>query len=581
MQSNSVGKALEYKNKCLQIVQRYIDVVEHNDESISSFLEDCQYITRSHYEDITEERSCCDQCGYPLCSSSISKTNYKSLQTYQIRNNKVYDITKRKNFCSDKCYKRSEYLRQQISTEPIYLRKDPNIQLIQLYTECKGLVGDEIALKDPIENLQEMVATDIKKAKEAKCDPEKIVMKDKTKQEILKVNKRIENKLASPYVKDETMKELKKQFSNLIITEKNVLDLKTDDTELTTENVSDVSNSHQTEYYSTMPLKNESANIIDFIDEVSMSGISTISNLSSSKVAEFKRKKIFNELISKIGQWITNDTRILLNVPIINDLDENAKPLEIIDEDPQKKLEKYRWEYVRLCAKLNEEEIEDKKYDEMVLKRKSKAKPLNKKPINCSKAKTNTCDDQETTGQEKSDKVDMEKITAFFKGQLYNTEPIDEKKKVRFKEQPEEPKEECPDKKTDEEHLFTPIHETLKPNIKRKNIFLTEIRNIVEEILDQQMELIEIASILEQIRILVDSFQMTSQNISLGRKRNILISIFLLRIVINYGMIDSEKYSHLFETNLIIGKLKAKFHFSNETLDQCLHKVIMSPDLII
>ena len=35
----------------------------------------------------------------------------------------VYDITERKNFCSNSCFKRSNFLKSQVSTSPLWLRE--------------------------------------------------------------------------------------------------------------------------------------------------------------------------------------------------------------------------------------------------------------------------------------------------------------------------------------------------------------------------------------------------------------------------------------------------------------------------
>lgn len=41
--------------------------------------------------------------------------------------NKVYDITERKKFCSNKCYKSSVYLKEQILTTPLWVRKEDDV----------------------------------------------------------------------------------------------------------------------------------------------------------------------------------------------------------------------------------------------------------------------------------------------------------------------------------------------------------------------------------------------------------------------------------------------------------------------
>lgn len=49
--------------------------------------------------------------------------------------NKIYDITERKNFCSNDCFKKSNYLKDQISSSPLWLRDQedmPEFKLLSL-----------------------------------------------------------------------------------------------------------------------------------------------------------------------------------------------------------------------------------------------------------------------------------------------------------------------------------------------------------------------------------------------------------------------------------------------------------------
>ena len=52
------------------------------------------YLNGSYYDDVVEERSCIEVCGYPLCNNKVKKSNQK----YHIstKQNKVFDITERK-----------------------------------------------------------------------------------------------------------------------------------------------------------------------------------------------------------------------------------------------------------------------------------------------------------------------------------------------------------------------------------------------------------------------------------------------------------------------------------------------------
>jgi len=90
------------------------------------------HINQSHYDDVVTERSILKYCGYPLCDKeleNIPKQQYK----ISLRNQTVYDITDRKNFCSSRCYKSSNYLKGQLLTSPLWFRDNvdvPNFQLL-------------------------------------------------------------------------------------------------------------------------------------------------------------------------------------------------------------------------------------------------------------------------------------------------------------------------------------------------------------------------------------------------------------------------------------------------------------------
>ncbi|KAF3858782.1 hypothetical protein F7725_011983 [Dissostichus mawsoni] len=80
-------------------------------------------------------------CAYPICSIKLGKI---PTQRYQIstKTNKVYDITERKCYCSNFCYKASKEFELQISTSPLWLRPHES-----------GRSGEEVRLK--VERLTE------------------------------------------------------------------------------------------------------------------------------------------------------------------------------------------------------------------------------------------------------------------------------------------------------------------------------------------------------------------------------------------------------------------------------------------
>lgn len=84
------------------------------------------HINPAHYEDIVEERSITKICGYPLCDLPIT-TIPKQQYIISRAQNKVYDITERKRYCSNECYKSSLYLKEQILITPLWVRKENDI----------------------------------------------------------------------------------------------------------------------------------------------------------------------------------------------------------------------------------------------------------------------------------------------------------------------------------------------------------------------------------------------------------------------------------------------------------------------
>lgn len=84
------------------------------------------HINQSHYDDIVEERSIVQLCGYPMCDITLTDVPKQQFVISRIKN-KVYDITERKKFCSNKCYKSSVYLKEQILTTPLWVRKEDDV----------------------------------------------------------------------------------------------------------------------------------------------------------------------------------------------------------------------------------------------------------------------------------------------------------------------------------------------------------------------------------------------------------------------------------------------------------------------
>merc|ERR1712168_1442525 len=87
------------------------------------YFKACLYhITPEQFSDVSEERSITQICGYPLCRKKLIKVPSKKYHICKV-SNKVYDITERKKFCSNYCFRAFGNVEKQIPNTPLWLRK--------------------------------------------------------------------------------------------------------------------------------------------------------------------------------------------------------------------------------------------------------------------------------------------------------------------------------------------------------------------------------------------------------------------------------------------------------------------------
>ncbi|XP_045703007.1 putative RNA polymerase II subunit B1 CTD phosphatase RPAP2 [Phyllostomus hastatus] len=137
-----VRRKIKFERKALHIVEQLLE------ENITEeFVKECgKFITPAHYSDVVDERSIIKLCGYPLCHNKLGivpKQKYK----ISTKTNKVYDITERKCFCSNFCYKASKFFEAQIPKSPVWVREEerhPDFQLLQ--EGQSGHSGEEVQL---------------------------------------------------------------------------------------------------------------------------------------------------------------------------------------------------------------------------------------------------------------------------------------------------------------------------------------------------------------------------------------------------------------------------------------------------
>ncbi|NXX42932.1 RPAP2 phosphatase, partial [Tricholaema leucomelas] len=143
---SAMRKKIECEKKALYIVEQLLE------ENITEefLLNSGKCITPAHYKDIVDERSIIKLCGYPLCQNKLENV---PKQKYRIstKTNRVYDITERKCFCSNFCYRASKYFAAQISTSPVWMREEEKPPDIELLKEGQsGQSGDEVKLRDEV-----------------------------------------------------------------------------------------------------------------------------------------------------------------------------------------------------------------------------------------------------------------------------------------------------------------------------------------------------------------------------------------------------------------------------------------------
>ncbi|XP_036610651.1 putative RNA polymerase II subunit B1 CTD phosphatase RPAP2 isoform X2 [Trichosurus vulpecula] len=140
----AIRKKIEYERKALHIVEQLLE----EDITEEFLVESGKQITSAHYKDVVEERFIIHLCGYPSCHNKLGNV---PKQKYRIstKTNKVYDITERKFFCSNFCYRASKYFEAQISKSPLWVREEERPPDIQLLKEGQsGHSGEEVKLCD-------------------------------------------------------------------------------------------------------------------------------------------------------------------------------------------------------------------------------------------------------------------------------------------------------------------------------------------------------------------------------------------------------------------------------------------------
>ncbi|KAK2901186.1 hypothetical protein QQF64_014696 [Cirrhinus molitorella] len=161
----ALRQKLELERKALQVVERLLE----NSVTEEFLVGSAWHITPANYKDTVEERSIAKLCGYPRCPNKLTNVPTQQFKI-STKTNRVYDITERKCFCSNFCYKASKCFELQISKIPLWLRKEERPPEVKLMKEGDGgSSGQEIKLVDkPVTEADiENPVTDIPESKDS------------------------------------------------------------------------------------------------------------------------------------------------------------------------------------------------------------------------------------------------------------------------------------------------------------------------------------------------------------------------------------------------------------------------------
>ncbi|XP_045761659.1 putative RNA polymerase II subunit B1 CTD phosphatase RPAP2 [Maniola jurtina] len=148
MTKEQIRQAIVKKQECNAKAQHIVESLLEKNIQEDYFLKCLCDINQSHFEDVIEERSILHLCGYPICQKTLCQKDIPK-QKYRIsmKTNKVYDITARKSFCSNICYKSAVHVKKQMLTSPLWFReyeKIPQFSLLPL--DSVGSMGQEVDL---------------------------------------------------------------------------------------------------------------------------------------------------------------------------------------------------------------------------------------------------------------------------------------------------------------------------------------------------------------------------------------------------------------------------------------------------
>ncbi|XP_028159198.1 putative RNA polymerase II subunit B1 CTD phosphatase RPAP2 [Ostrinia furnacalis] len=524
MTKEQIRQAIVKKRECNAKAQNIVESLLEKNISEEYFLQCLPDINQCHFEDVVEERAILHMCGYPLCQNILSiKDIPKQQYRISVKNNKVYDITTRKSFCSNGCYKSATYIKQQMLTSPLWFRVYEEIPKFNLLpTGSVGALGQEV---------------DLGVVERAKLKTERpfTSINDFAQASINEITDEDNNVEQNTNESDVRNNQDKAKDTPLIVQENN--NLITEANEAIIQNNQPTTIEKESKEQKKKPVANP-LNIVGEIIEKPEQKIDPIlydtktatSNKENTKTKTVLKKKqpvvtvLAIEVEKCLAQWFTIDTMLFLFgeekvKEILADKGECIKEyLNNYANSTFYNSNNYD-QYQALCKKLNMLELEDRRYDAQTLQKETKPLP------------------DYSILQEESKKMQL-KVRAFLAGE---TEIPDISTNVI--EKPEEAPEE------DSQLTQLPLVDKNAQNALRRRIVCEHLNKVLPDIL-KSLGLLSL-SISSDVRLLVNTFKLKANNIMFKPIQWNLIAIIVIKLLslrdkrLHYLLGKQTAYQHL------------------------------------
>nr|XP_021188106.2 putative RNA polymerase II subunit B1 CTD phosphatase RPAP2 [Helicoverpa armigera] len=558
MSKEQIRQAILKKRECNAKAQQIVESLLERDVTESFLLQCLPDINQSHFDDIIEERSIIHLCGYPICQKTLSvKDIPKQKYRISLKTNKVYDITGRKNFCSNSCYNAAMFVKKQMLTSPLWFREYENIPTFHLLKlDAIGSMGEEVdvTMVERVKIADKKAFTSINDFTEASLN--EISPKQENNGKEQNKTKSISDKsdTENQNEEDKAMQSVKDKLANITL-ECEVKNSATDpnataesvqttnaNTNMTHEtNSENITNTQVPEAEKTLkkdikPAPNPLNIVGDIIEkpEKKIDPILTtpIPNTekqnkdSKSKKVPQKKQPLVTALTIEVekclAEWFTLDTILLLFG--------EEKVREMV-ADKGECIKEYLNNYAKgifyssnvydqyqaLCKKLNMLELEDRKFDSETMKRESKPLP------------------DYRMLQEESKKMQL-KVKAFFSGETEVPEPVAEPL-------------ESPEIVEEENRTNLPLVDKNSQNALRRRIVCQHLNKVLPDIL-RSLGLLSL-SISSDIRLLVNTFKLKANNIMFKPIQWTLIAIIFIKLLslrdkrLEYLLEQPTGYEHM------------------------------------